>query len=78
MLPQQILAPPLIVEDAIDNLALIFYYCLESILNFDGLQEELQYGLPLLLPSSSLSTAALPSTGSIPEPVIHSVLVYFQ
>ena len=70
---RQILPPPPTVEDAVDDVALTPFIRPESAFNFKGWQEAPQRGVPSLLPRSSPSVAAAPSTDSNSEAVIHSV-----
>ena len=75
---RQILPPPPMVEDVIDEVALTPYNRLESTCNFKGWQEAPQRGLLSLPPRSPPSVAAAPSTDSSPDAVIHSVPLQFQ
>ena len=61
-----------------DDVALTLYNRPEPAFNFEGCQEALQRGLPLLLPHSTTSVAAAPSTDSSPEAVIYSGPLQFQ
>ena len=75
---RQILPPPAMVEDSMDNVALTRYNPPESAFNFEGWQEAQECGLQQFVPRSSPQATDAPSTDSSPEAVIHSVPLEFQ
>ena len=74
----QILPPPPMVEDTMNDVVFTPYNQPESTFNFEGWQEALQCGLPLLFSHSPPQATSTPTTDSSPEAVIHSMPLQFQ